>query len=382
MSDLPPFPSPSAAQETAGEGAARPRRRGCRSWVRAASVLYLAAMLVLWAALRWWGEANLFLAFLLFVPPHFFLLPLVAGLPAALICDRRASLALQAAAAAFVVFAIMGWEQPGRPQASAEEPRIRVLTHNRGQNRGADVLPFARATQPDVILLQEMREAGAWQEAEALNKAYPFSAFHGEFAIFSRLPILSSEMVSLQQRLRPRERYEPPVAVRHVLDFEGRQIAVYNVHLPSPRDALLKLRQGRFLLGLAGLPGTRWAESRRQREQYWHRRLEQARQLNERLRSEPLPCIAGGDFNAPSQGRACRLLRRGLQDAHEAAGRGFGFTFPGHSRLGIFEPWLRIDYLLASPRWQILESVTEAQRSSQHLALAATFALPAAPQGE
>lgn len=84
-----------------------------------------------------------------------------------------------------------------------------------------------------------------------------------------------------------------------------------------------------------------------------------------------------GDTNAPATGYIHHLLTRKFTDAHEAAGKGLGMSFPGstHSPLSLGGPWMRIDKLLCNHLWHPLWNIAEPDRPSQHRAVAAAFAL-------
>ena len=166
-------------------------------------------------------------------------------------------------------------------------------------------------------------------------------------------------------------------AARFEVDWQGRKVAVYAVHLPTPRDLLLWYRKGAFLYGVLGFPGSPLAARRAQYQEFWDGQIAMTQQLLDAIEEDPLPALVAGDFNAPSLGYIQKLLARQLVDAHEEAGRGSGFTFPGYTRnpLSLGGPWMRLDYLLASRDWQAQWCVTESGRRSQHQAVAAGFRL-------
>ena len=167
----------------------------------------------------------------------------------------------------------------------------------------------------------------------------------------------------------------PPLAARFTIDFAGTEVALYSVHTISPRDTLRYYRRGAFLYGVLGVPGTPLAQKRRVNQKYWNGRVEQARSLRDLIASDPLPVIIAGDFNAPAGGYIHHLFRSHFEDAHTAAGHGFGYTFPGTTRnpLSLGGPWMRIDYLFCSRSWETVWCITESHRPSQHRALAAKF---------
>jgi endonuclease/exonuclease/phosphatase (EEP) superfamily protein YafD len=138
-------------------------------------------------------------------------------------------------------------------------------------------------------------------------------------------------------------------------------------------------RNGGFLTGILGLPGTPWAAKRHSREAYWESSLSAARQLVAQIVGENLPVIVVGDLNNPPFGPFYRVFSSNLSDTHRDQGQGYGFTFPGETGnpLALFRPWLRIDYIWHSPtHWTTTRQVTEPSRASQHRAVFAELAIP------
>jgi endonuclease/exonuclease/phosphatase family metal-dependent hydrolase len=193
----------------------------------------------------------------------------------------------------------------------------------------------------------------------------------GEFTLISRFPVTDVESLNYRDALGV-----VPYAARFEMDWQGRAVAIYVVHFPSPRDPLLSMRRGAFLYGLP-LPMEWWRQRRQEVSGFWLRQLALAEDLSARLKTEKLPHLVVGDFNAPSLGRVYRLLTSQLEDAHDQGGAGFGFTFPGETRnpLSLGEPWLRIDHVFASSHWKVEACWTESERRSQHRAVAAGLRL-------
>ncbi len=86
-------------------------------------------------------------------------------------------------------------------------------------------------------------------------------------------------------------------------------------------------------------------------------RAEQSQKLGEHIRRCPHPVIVCGDFNDVPQSFAYRQIAKGLQDSFQTKGRGIGTTFSGSL------PFLRIDYILLSPRFTILAHQTQRQNN-------------------
>lgn len=332
-----------------------------------------AGLLVLFLALfRSVGEQNLTIAFLLYLPRVLFLAPVVFLLLPAVFFHRLSALTLLLAGT-FFVFAAMDFRPRAavKPEISPGSEYLSVLTYNRGQHAGQSLQPFKNLTAPDLVVLQEApKRAQRYAGAEGYEE-FSHAEDVGEFTLLSRHPIRSAAPVDLGSGI------ERPIAARFVVEVPGKQIAVYAVHTVSPRDTLLHYRRGAFLYGLMGIPGTPLSAKREANQAYWDDRIEQVRQLRDTVSADPLPTVIAGDFNAPAGGYIHALFRKSFEDAHLAAGHGFGYTFPGTSRnpLSGGGPWMRIDYLFCDEHWETIWCITEPDRPSQHRAVAARFRL-------
>lgn len=350
--------------------AARPG--GAARFLAVLALIHLLLTIVLLLALRHVGEANHGLALLLFAPPTLWLLPGLLLLPVALIWSWR-SLPLLAAAALLVLGPFMGW-QPRREAPDATSyaaPSLTLMTWNRGQHGGQSPIDFKRRQQPDLLVLQEsvLRERAFARSSDYGDYAAYQSA--GEHTLLSKFPILETSLLPTGAALRETR------AARFVIDWNGRRIAVYSVHLRTPRDVLLGQWRSGLFYGLLGFPGTPWAERSAHYQVFWDGQLADARMILDAVRQDPLPALIAGDFNSPHTGHIRHLLARELGDAHAEAGAGFGFTFPGKTRnpFSAGGPWLRIDYIFFTRHWSAMTCTTEAERASQHRAVAARLAL-------
>lgn len=333
---------------------------------------YAGLLLLSLALFRGVGEQNLTVAFLLYLPRALFLAPALFLLPPAILFHRLSALTLVLAGSIFV-FSAMDFRPRTAPEPdhSAGSEVLTVLTYNRGQHAGQSLQPFKNRVSPDLVVLQEApRRAQRYVGAEGYEE-FSHAQDLGEFTLLSRHPIVSAAPVELGTGP------ERPVAARFVVETRGRQIAVYAVHTVSPRDTLLHYRRGAFLYGLIGIPGTPFSARREANQAYWDDRIEQARRLRDAMGEDPLPTVIAGDFNAPAGGYIHALFRQSFEDAHLAAGHGFGYTFPGTSRnpLSGGGPWMRIDYLFCDEHWETVWCITEPDRPSQHRAVAARFRL-------
>lgn len=322
-------------------------------------------MLVLaWGGLSWVGEQNLTTAFLLFVPPLVWLLPLMVLLPLALMFNWRCLVALCVMMAG-VVWVWLDWRYS--PATTKSDDCLSVMTYNRGESRNQSLQPFKQATFPDILLLQDaVNRIGGYLHSPEYEE-FEFGASAGEHIILSKYPIKESGL------LPPALPTRPSRVARFVIEWHGRLVSIYSVHLMTPRDALRAASRGAFLWGVLALPGTSLVAKRQHYQEFWDGQMIDAQELLRVVRADPNPCVVAGDFNSPHLGNIHRMITKDLGDSHEEAGSGFGFTFPGDTRnpLSFGGPWLRIDYIFHDRRWRVVNCITEKDRPSQHRAVVA-----------
>lgn len=324
------------------------------------TLVYALLLALLLAALSWWGERNWLLSLALFAPPWIFLAPLLILAPLSLLFLRWRLLLVQGGCVALLFFGYMTFrwtpDRPGAPDT------LTLVTHNVGQGNRQQFAAFLEREKPDVILLQDAKYRGG-----AYAHRFPdrYVAARGEFVCISKHLIQQSEL--LEEPVWNKR----PVAARFEILYQGKPLALYNVHLPTPRSQFNRFLSRRVLTDLFGdeeSPGgftsyKSWIAGR----------IELAEALSRRIASEKLPYIAAGDFNMPDHGYIYHLFAGEMTDAFAKAGRGFGLTFPGESSnpVTFFGPWLRIDFVFAGRGWEPFFCVPESGRKSQHRAVMA-----------
>lgn len=343
-----------------------------RRLLRWSMIAYLVMLLATLLMMRFVGERNVFFAFVIYLPPLLWYLPLLVIAPLCLLVWEWRSLIIAAVvvSAAVTLFHHGGWKAPS---AAPSARTLTVLTNNRGQHGKGSMKPFKEATKPDIMAFQEGEAHAERYLADPAYSEFKHGKDFDEFALVSRYPIISVDGVKVTAKSGPML-----VAARYVIDFEGQQIVIYNTHLPSPRDAIRYHMRGAFMWGLIGIPGTPWNKKRLAIQAEWDDRASWVTQLIDIAKKETLPTLMVGDFNMPSLGWCHAQVTNVFGDAHAVAGAGAGFTFPGetHNPLALGQPWMRIDYLFFDrARWQCVGSVTEQGRAAQHVAVAATFSL-------
>jgi vancomycin resistance protein VanJ len=164
------------------------------------------------------------------------------------------------------------------------------------------------ASGADVLALQELTEQAAGRYGEALAETYPYHAVMGTVGLWSRLPLSDARPVDVGM--------DTVRALRATVATDRGPLAVYTAHLGSvrvfPRNGF-------------------WTDSRDRG----------ARLLGEALAAEREERVALlGDLNGTLDDRAFAGIAARLDSAQEAAGDGFGFSWPAAF------PVARIDQIL------------------------------------
>ena len=310
------------------------------------------------------GDSLWWLAFFGNFTPFYFA-PLVVLLPLALIVRARRG------AAVLLPLALIGVLWFGRlylPRPAAEPtgaPTLRVVTFNVwGDNPDLSrVEDWLREQKADVAITIEGPRA--WSAGvPALVGAYPeqtradTQGAYWDSAILSRHPILSTEQIDLGDGDIPQQRV--------VIEVDGKQIAIYGIHLYLPVGAAphLPLPNNFYTRGVFGYNDTA--------------RNIQISSLIDRLKTELLPYIVAGDFNMSDQASVYNDLAVVMGDSFREAGRGLGTCWPVAQALGfpgMIPPLVRIDYIWHSSDFRALEAAQGPYLGSDHLPLYATLAL-------
>jgi len=333
--------------------------RRALGWV---TLMYVGALATFLIGMEWCGERFWLFSLLNYGPIQTCLVPLAFLTPVCLLFRWR--LVLWHIAAAFVlIFGYMHFRWSSVSPFHSSE--IKVVTFNYGESNRAQFLSFLAAEQPDLLLLQDARGRGA-----DLVKKIPamYASDLDQFAFLSKFPIERAEIV---ENVKSEGK---AVAARYEVMIQGRLIAIYSVHLPTPRQQLGRFLGGRRILGDFVGHGHREPAYGNYRD-YVRARIALGQTLARVLADEKLPMIVGGDFNTPDHGYLYHLFSGEMSDAFANAGRGWGLTFPGstHNPISFFGPWLRIDYLFAGRGWRVTECRPEPGRKSQHKAVFARF---------
>jgi vancomycin resistance protein VanJ len=208
------------------------------------------------------------------------------------------------------------------PAESLEVMSYNTWSKNADERRIAGVI---RAQAPDIVLLQEIPPEVFERLREALRDLYGGRAVHWAYDPEIRQAVLSRHLVEPRASMA-----EKGQAQQVVVHSPAGPITVFNVH---------PLRTGG-----------------------WRNRYRQiAALLEEDVLQERLPVIFAGDLNVNEHSQLYGLVTRRLENAHDAAGFGFGFTYPSAVRvLATFPapPMARIDHIFFSEHFVALRAGT------------------------
>jgi endonuclease/exonuclease/phosphatase family metal-dependent hydrolase len=223
------------------------------------------------------------------------------------------------------------------------------------KNAGEQIVAFVEQQQPDIVCFQEFNRTFLPPFEKYKNCAViPVASGLSPQAIFSRFPILNSDIISFPESSNS--------ALFADIVKGGDTLRVYNIHLQSyqiPSREFLYANNGRQFL------------KRLNRVALKHR--QQAQLVRDHVENSPYPVILCGDLNATPFSRPYRILSKGMQDSFKKQGRKWGATYYLNQML----PY-RIDVVLASPGIEVVKHQNFDIRASDHLPVEATLKL----QGE
>lgn len=230
----------------------------------------------------------------------------------------------------------------------------------------------------DIICMQEFYTADRGDYYDNLdyirkNLNYPYYCFYFKedgwkqyfsSIIFSRLPFVDSGII-----IYPRP--SSTEALLHVdVKFNNDTLRIFTTHLQSVHfkkkdyERIDEIKN--YDEGIVTNSKTIFSKLKRG----FVNRSIQANTINEQIRQSKLPVIFCGDFNDIPNSYTYFTVRGNLKDAFLAKGSGIGRTF------NTISPTLRIDYILVSRQFSVLQFDRLIKNLSDHYMLVADLKLP------
>lgn len=241
---------------------------------------------------------------------------------------------------------------------------IRIATHNMGHmwkgkmtDEQYSVLAEEYAAflekhgKPDILCTQETRSHFYKTLARKMGYLYNFNLKKGT-VILSRFPLSSGGEVPFKDTKNSSLWVDVKVG--------SKKFRVYNVHLQSNRVTTVTQK----VLEDGDLNDQEtWSDIKnvvKKVDDATRVRAEQARQLRAHMEACKIPLIVCGDFNDTPNSYVYKTISSGMTDTFREKGLGFGTTFAGAL------PFLRIDYILASPNFPVYNCIVAKGNYSDH----------------
>jgi endonuclease/exonuclease/phosphatase family metal-dependent hydrolase len=246
------------------------------------------------------------------------------------------------------------------------------------------IFKFIKEMDPDVLCMEEFLESNAQGEMAknipyiTKELGYPYHFFardhkrrdnsyeHGVI-IFSRYPIVDT----LRIRYAGRDASTPGESLIHTdIDINGQRIRIFATHLQSLHlegddyfvlEKIAKVEDSAMETSKGVLKKFRSAYALRSK---------QAELVRMELDSSPYPEIICGDFNDVPNSFTYFKIKGNRNDAFLKKGFGISRTFTSLS------PTLRIDYILANKKMEVLQFKKQRVYYSDHFPLVADLRLP------
>ncbi|MCG8528279.1 MAG: hypothetical protein MI748_18000 [Opitutales bacterium] len=266
------------------------------------------------------------------------------------------------------LFSISGLEInfPRNPPEGAQT--YGIVTWNAGQREGHDVTPFVYQNRPNFISIQ----GNSSFSLENLNSLPSYQKHSsGEYTLYSEYEVLKSKDLIFEDNKGKTYHY----GVQYLIDLSsGDSMLLYNIHLPTLRDAWSQLRY-RLTEALKHINPKESvaAISNAANEFSFHREI--SNHFLKVLENQEFQFIISGDFNCAPNSYLNRKLNKTTKDVFDSSGKGFGYTFPGKTNWKIlgYDSFSRIDFIKASPNLRPIVSFTESKSLAQHKALFCKF---------
>ena len=318
-----------------------------RRWVAVGHGLYAVILsLALWGIQRD-GDRTWMGTILLFSPRWVLGLPLLLLFPLAFRFRRR-WLWGDAVLAGVLIGPVMGLEVPflSHPAPAGNEPAIRVVTCNLRGNRLHLQRLLKMGTAADLLTLQECPPNSFADVPVELREGWHIQQ-DGQLCIASRYPLSDPKR-------RDRKSFGGwgTAALGCRVEWPHGAFHLVTLHLATPREGLEAI----LYSGQKGIAPLQANIELRSGE---------SQGIRQWIAAEFGPCLVTGDFNMPVESQIYQRFWSQATNAYSQTGFGFGFTK--------FTRWhgVRIDHILLSDSWKVLEARVLSDVGSDHRPLEA-----------
>lgn len=333
------------------------------------TLLYVLWLLAVIYMVEYQAEEHHITSILMYFPQYFWIFPLLGLGFCALVLWQWKLIIVDGVMMAVVLFYFMDYVWSGGREPSG--PSVTLVTNNIGESHGKSIQPFIEREKPDLIALQD-----AGLRGPEYAKMFPEHYLSGQdqFLLISRHRIVNGGVLPL------RDAEDVPVAAWFEVDVNGRGIYVFVLHMPTPRDQLNAIKGLGFFSSVIVRvkPGGHGDKVYHEGKAFFAKQLELAQGMVDIVKQADKPFIVCGDFNIPTHGKIYHLYKKNWTEAFAAAGKGYGYTFPGDMTgiRKIIGPWLRLDNIYCGGGLVPVRAAAETGRASQHRAMVATLELP------
>lgn len=244
------------------------------------------------------------------------------------------------------------------------------------ENTRENIMAFLEENRPDILCLQEFytEDKGGFTNLKDIKKNldYQYVYFaktysqneknHWGLAIFSDFEIVNTGKLTFVEGTRLNSCMYADLALS-----DNQSVRLYNLHLQSNQFSQEDYEYLQHL-GETGENDSQTAKNiiSKLKKGYLNR-AKQSLQVLENKNQSSLPSIICGDFNDTPVSFAYKELSKNMKDAFIEKGIGFGKTYVNPS------PFLRIDYALFHPMFEINDYSTIKVELSDHYPIVVNF---------
>lgn len=263
---------------------------------------------------------------------------------------------------------------------------LKVMTYNAhdfkkyGSNNDIstkhEILELIAQNNPDVIGIQEFytRKRGQYDMIDSIKKImnsefYYFEPFDVNYdqasgmAIFSRYPIFNFGLISLSGKVTGNQ------CLFVDIQKGDKKIRLYSMHLQSIK---FEPEDYKYLGEVSKKGKTNMTATKRLGSKLkiaFLKRAEQVFTIKAHAKTCPYPYIYSGDFNDTPASFAFTQMSLGMKNAFREKGSGLARTYNGDF------PNYQIDYIMASPQFDVLQYDIIKKKLSDHYPVSATLLL-------